>query len=198
MGGDVNTGMDNPPPLFVVTKVLFERRGENSTTSPDPVAPYVEGAVDMNSTVQCCLSYDDDQLIRVLKYDVQDVTLPAWLSVEEWIKTSLKWKWNWGGGVDPTWPEAWQRGLLYFSTLERYVYAQLLGTKKFRSQFRQAMCHALIEWLEKAPEDRKYPQPLSSGQWGALTKNAPYTLHEATSLGERLYRDRSILLGIPK
>ena len=163
--------------------VLFCRRGENSTTSPDPVGEWT-GQVSLDATGSYCLSSDDDRLVTCQKYSVRRVELPAWLSPREWAGNCVEWKYTWGAGVDPSWPEAWQRGL---ATLEfdcRYWAAKLLKTKKFRSEFRASLRNQIVAWLETPAVERKYGSPLSWRQWEALSGRRPW---EPGQVSSRLY-----------
>jgi hypothetical protein len=168
-------------------KVLFQKFGENSGTAPDPVRPYVEGCVDLTKKTTCCLSFDDDRPVEVNLYEVHDVTIPSWMTVEEWISDSIQWKYTWGAGVDPTWPEAWQRGLHRFGTVEaRLAAVKLLKTKKFRSDFRKSLHDQLVAWLETPADQRQHRSPFSGRQWEVLLDT--YTHREAKRLEENLYR----------
>jgi len=166
--------------------VLFKQLGENSTSSRDPIAPWT-GQVSLDETTTCCLSSDDDRLVSKALYEVREVTLPAWLSVEEWVNRTTHWKWVWGAGVNREWPEAWQRGLGMVRFSDRYWAAKLLATKSFRSEFRKSLRDQIVAWLETAPEARRYDSPLSDRQWDCLARNA----WEAKRLESSLYYNRS-------
>lgn len=167
------------------TLVLFSQLGENSTTPMEPVAPW-RGQADLTAMVTCCVSSDFDMLVSVPAHEVRAVELPSWLSAAEWCANSVAWKYVWGAGVDPTWPEAWQRGLARLSFVERHAAAALLRVKNFRSEFRLSLRNQLVTWLE-APVAERRRSPLSERQWECLVRS-PWA---AKGLEEALYRNRS-------
>src|SRR6185436_11540707 len=72
---------------LVTHLVLFTRRNnENVTTPMDPVGPFVEGAVDLNAEGTFCWSPDDDRSVTDKLYSVVEISLPAFLTVEEWVR----------------------------------------------------------------------------------------------------------------
>ena len=157
-------------------KILYRHCGENSDTAKDAVAVYTEGMtyrgqpVDLAEQIYCCRNWDDNRLVPTRKWAVLEGTLPDWLEPEEWIRHNTRWSWAWGFGMDPEWPESWQRGLAYgdFSEAQRFGLIKLLRTKKFRSEFRQSLRDQLVAWLETPAEEREYPSPLSPKQFRAL------------------------------
>lgn len=174
-------------------EILFSRGGnENATTAPDPVAVWT-GQVDLETTDMYCASSDMDMLVPCKKYEVHTVTLPDWLSPEEWIANTIGWKYTWGCGVDPEWPEAWQRGLKNMgSAAQRVACADLLRTKKFRNTFRASLCEQLKKWLEG---DSDFASPFSARQWGCLIN--VYVEREASAIENGLYYSRGRLTGAP-
>lgn len=170
---------------LVTALVLFKQLGENSTSSRDPIGPW-EGQVDLDEKTTCCLSSDDDRLVSKDLYEVREVTLPAWLSAREWAANSVDWKYTWGAGVDPSWPEAWQRGLARLRFSDRYWAAKLLAVKNFRSAFRKSLRDQIVAWLETPAEERRYGSPLSPRQWDCLAR-APW---EPKRVADSLYYDR--------
>lgn len=149
-------------------QVLYQHRGENSDTPKSPVREYQDGEVDLDEQITCCLNWDNDMLVRTDKYAVHDVTLPDWLPLQEWIRDRVHWRWLWGVGADPEWPEVWQRGLLHLeTTARRRACVKLLKTRKFRSDFRRSLRDQLVAWLE-TPEERQYDSPFSYRQWECL------------------------------
>ena len=170
-------------------QILLRQTGEVSYTPRDPVAVYEPGTVDLEETTSCCLSSDDWRLVSTKLWEVREITLPDWLAPEEWLRNTTVWKWAWGCGVDPEWPEAWQRTLAQggFSCAQRIACVKLLGTKKFRSEFRASLKEQLVAWIEN-PEGRKYDRPFSQRQWDRLIN--VYVAREARQLDEALYRNR--------
>lgn len=170
-------------------QILCQHTGEISYTRKDPVAVYVEGAVDLTETVSCILSSDDWRLVSVAKWEIRSVELPDWLAPEEWIRNTVKWKYAWGMGVDVNWPEAWQRGLAGLEGSEaKLVCAKLLKTKTFRSAFRQSLRDHLVAWLETPADQRQYGSPFTTRQWECLM--SVHTQLEAKRTDEYLYRCR--------
>lgn len=173
-------------------KVLYSTKlNENSTTPSDPVGDYVEGKVDLTEQHACCYASDDDRHVTVNAYEVHEIQLPEWLSTSEWVADRITWKWVWGCGVDPSWPESWQRGLVAFSNEQRIAYSKLLRTKKFRSDFRAKMRDQLVTWLETPAADRKFAQPFSYRQDQCVISS--YDVIEAKRTDSRLYYDRNYL-----
>jgi hypothetical protein len=167
-------------------KIAFEHTGEVSYTAKTPSRVYVEGTIDLTEQKSCILSHDDWRLCSVNRWEVHDVSLPDWLSPEEWISRSVEYKYVWGLGASPDWPESWHRGLLVLNTTERYAAIKLLATKTFRSAFRKSLRDQIVAWLETPPESRKYASPLSEKQWDAAL--GPKGVFEAKRLCEALYR----------
>lgn len=171
--------------------VLFSRASnENLLTPMYASAAYTEGMVDLKATGTFCWAWDDDRLVSGDLYDVREVSLPDFLSVEEWLAHKTAWKWAWACGVDASWKAEWQRSLAYEvrDTAQRLVCCKLLGTKKFRSGFREAMRDQLVAWLETPAAERKYSSPFSYKQWACLTNR--YVAREARQLDGSLYSYR--------
>jgi len=124
--------------------------------------------------------------------EVHEIELPEWLSTEEYCKTYRTWKYFWGLGANPEWPEKWQRILVRkgYSPADRLACIQLLMTKKFRSKFRSDLCAQLKTWLE----EERYPHPFSPKQWDKLVNK--YVVWRAAQLETALNRDQSYY-GVP-
>lgn len=172
--------------------VVFEQTGENSNTAKDPTLKKPE-EIDLTEQITCCLYWDDDRLVNTNRYALMEVTLPDWLSVEEWVRNDIAWTYAWQAhGVDMDWPETWQRGLLAIKDgFQRYLCTRLLTTKKFRSNFRQKMRDHLVTWLETAPEKRQYSTPFSPRQLEALATRADHIAYKrretSTYYGDRYH-----------
>jgi hypothetical protein len=168
-------------------QILCRHTGEISYTAKDPVAIFT-GQVDLEETTTCILSSDDFRLVSTKLWEVRSVELPDWLSPEEWIGSTVQWKYTWGFGVDTSWPESWQRGLKNLCTTMRLACVKLLKVKNFRSKFRESLRDQLVTWLETAPESRQFDDPFSRRQWDALLTDR--NNREAKQLSEYLYRCR--------
>jgi hypothetical protein len=175
--------------VLVTHKVLFRRNGENITTAPDPVRLFVEGEDEalLQEVENYCVSWDNDMLTKGHVYEVNEVVLPHWLSVEEWVANRVAWKWVWGCGVCPTWPEKVQRVFLKLPTGQKMGLADLLRTKTFRSEFRKSLYTQFFASLVEG----RYELPLSARQLGALVGNEFEVKRHDTAL----YQDRSRNLG---
>jgi hypothetical protein len=170
-------------------EIVFSRQAnENSDSAPSPLCS-VEAAknLDLTTTQVCCLNWDDNRPVTVNTYKVLTVTLPEFLSPEEWIRNSIAWKFAWAQGVDPMWPEAWQRGLLEMNSFEQFICSKLLSTKSFRSDFRRSCRDRIVAWLETPAEDRQYKSPLSSRQLEALA--GPNDRRTSDRRSENAYRN---------
>lgn len=184
--------MSNATATLATHQVLYSRASnENLTTPMYPTKAYVEGSVDLDATDSFCLHSDDNRLVEGKLFEVREVALPSFLSVAEWVNSMVAWKWAWGCGVDPTWCEAWQRALAFEikGTAERVACAKLLGTKKFRSDFRRSLRDQLVTWIETPAEERQYGSLFSARQWDCLINR--YVEREAQCLDSSLYQDRS-------
>ena len=172
--------------------VVFEHFGENSDSAKSPTFKKPE-AIDLTEQKVCCLNWDDNRLVDTNRYALMEVTLPNWLSAEEWIGNYIRWTYAWQAhGVSMEWPEAWQRGLLAIdSGFQRYIAAKLLATKNFRSPFRKKLRDHLVTWLETAPDKRQYAAPFSPRQLDALTTRADHLAYKrretSTYYGDRYH-----------
>ena len=167
-------------------RILFERRGENSTTAPDPVRPW-DWSVDLSETRSYCLSFDDDRLVTCERWQLRDITLPDWLSPEEWCRDNVFWQQLWDMGVPEDWPEVWQRGLQGFTPAQVLASVKLLRTEKFRSEFRRDLRQQLVLWFDQVPP-RAHRSPFSPRQWDALIDR--WTARDARRLSENGYHAR--------
>ena len=182
-----NKGTDNVPtaPATITYTVLYDGgNNENSNSAKSPVAEWT-GQVDLEATVTQCLYWDDDRLVTVKRYALKQVTLPAWLPLNEWIRTYITWSYVWGFGADPVWPEAWQRGLGTMGEVERLAVIGLLKTKNFRNPFRKSLRDQIVAWFETPGDERKFGSPLSRNQWNALIRQR--TVWEARQRSAGLY-----------
>ena len=167
-------------------QILYTRKhNENATTAMDPMAPW-SGQVDLEATGTFCASFDWDMLVPAKLYEVREITLPSWMSAEEYTTGWIEWKYVWGAGVDMSWPEAWQRGLAGLSFADRAAACKLLRTKKFRSSFRKSLRDQIVSWLETPADQRRYESPLSARQWAAISLPTWQTQREQ----EAIYRAR--------
>lgn len=184
---------------MVKHQILFVHEGINSGTAKTPryVVTAVEGntatlangqTVDLTEQKTCCLYHDDDRPVNVDYYAVGEVELPEWLSAEEWLRDTTKWKYVWGFDVPKTWPEAWQRGVAGFGQADKLACVKLLNTKSFRSDFRRSLRDRLVEWLETPAGERRYDSPFSDRQWDCLVNR--YVKREAEQISSALYRAR--------
>lgn len=171
---------------LVTHRVLFELLGENADSARDPVGAWVD-QVDLTATRLACVNCGDDRLITVPRYEVLDVVLPDWLPVGEWVQQRIAWKYAWGLGVDPTWPEAWQRAIAYHISgdEQRLACIKLLQTKTFRSPFRRSMREQLETWCATPAAQRPYASPFSWRQWDKI--RGSYVTQEARARSSRLY-----------
>lgn len=178
--------------LFTATPFLFVKDGENAPTPASPVRRWRnEDEPLLKVMATYCASFDFDMPVECHKYERHDVVLPSWLTPEEWLGALVDWKYVWGMGADPRWPEAWQRGLKRIGgSVERATACALLGAK-LKSEFRMKLRDQILAWIETPPEERKYASPLSHKQWDAATN--VHAARAATNKAEGLYRDRSYL-----
>ena len=174
--------------------ILFEHRGENSCTPRTPVAVW-HGQANLEERKIACLSWDDDRLVDVARWEVREICIPDWLNPEEWVLDHVAWRWLWGFGADPDWPEAWQRGLRQIDrSTDRLACIRLLKTRAFRSGFRRSLRDQLVRWLETPASERQYDNPFSRRQWESMVDR--WTALEAKRLDEVLYWSRDSGMGV--
>ena len=145
--------------------------GENSNTAKSIVSIWDDARmdIDFDEEIMCCLYWDDDRLVPTKKWGKVEVTMPEWLSSDEYLRDYVGWSYAWGRGVDKAWPESWQRSIKNMpDRAERVAIIELLAQKNFRSAFRKSLRDGIVAWLETSPEDRKYAYPLSSKQIGYI------------------------------
>jgi hypothetical protein len=149
--------------------VLFDgKSNENANSAKSPVCEYVPGSVNLDETVVQCVSWDNDMLVQATRYEVRPVTLPEWLSLEEWLRSNISWSYLWADARTMELPENFQRALLNFSGGLREAMVALLSTKNFRSNFRKSLRDQLVNWIETPVEDRQYNMPFSRRQIESL------------------------------
>lgn len=170
--------------------VLFEATGELATTPYSPVAVW-EGQVDLDETRSALANSDMWMPVSIKRYKVLAVTLPDWLDVKEYLADEIGWNYAWRAyGVDPSWSEAWQRGLKSMRAMhgEAGIYAATkLLSKNLRSEFRKSLRGQLVEWLETSADERTHSSPFSRRQWDALVDK--WTAREARDRSESVYRN---------
>ena len=150
-------------------QVLFDgKANENASSAKWPVALYVPGSVNLEETVTQCLSHDNDMLVDARRYEVKTVTLPTWLSFEEWKANRIAWDFLWADARTMELEEGFQRGLLHFQGSLRFACVTLLSTKNFRSDFRSSLRNQLVNWMTTPATERVYASPFSPKQQAAL------------------------------
>lgn len=136
--------------------------------------------------------------------------LPEWLDPgADLFVDSEQWRILYGLGVNPGWPEEWQRGLLHLLKTQpednrgnwaqpeadvlacvdllRYMGIHKRTGKPLTSRtatIRHGLKSQLIEWLETPPEHREYDTPFSGKQWNRCLRskfNAYYNLRNRAS-----------------
>ena len=134
-------------------KALLQQLGENSTTSPDPVAEVISVAgdtvtarrrdntytVNLKEQKTCCFSFDNDMLVQVDRYAMGEIEVPDWMTCDEYLshQTALKWYLGFGGQL--TWPRQWFFRLDRLGEKARFAAIKLLNVKTFRSPFRMSL-----------------------------------------------------------
>lgn len=176
--------------LFHTLPVLFEKLGENQTTAPDPRRPYNAETDErlLSQEITVCVSHDNDMLVKVRRYQVHNVTIPVWMTGEEFCARYVEYTFAWGLGIDPRWPESWQRSLVGLTQEQKYIAGQLLGSN-LRSEFRKAAALRIVEWISTAPENRKYASPLSGRHWNSLISG--HGIRECKQIAESIYWSKS-------
>ncbi|HVM48620.1 MAG TPA: hypothetical protein VMU04_11370 [Candidatus Acidoferrum sp.] len=178
-------------------RILLEHIGENSTTSPTPIAGIerVEGdtvtasrrgktfTVSLAEQKTCCMSFDNDMLVTVTKYHVAEIEMPDWMTPDEYVSHHTSYQWYVGFGAQPGWPRQWFFRLKELGETARFGAIKLLNVKKFRSPFRMSLRSQLEAWLNDPHP--QYSSPFSSRQWESLLD--VYTCREAKSRSNNIY-----------
>lgn len=176
-------------------KVVFSRKGnEMSTTAMSPIALFdasIWTEEKLAETGTFCWSNDDWRLVECKLYSVSDVTLPIWMSGEEWLSQHISWKYTFAycsNGVytdlDPTflrWVKDVGQGA------KKLAMIRLMETKAFRSEFRKSMRDQIMRFIETAPESRPYSSPLSPRQMECII--GPQMWLEARRIDSDVYRN---------
>ncbi len=183
--------------------ILYRCLGGTSYSPLDPWHVYDPRYRDVGLSfadrVSVWIADDDSHPTTRPRYEVRLVTLPDWLSAEEWIQDRVKWRWTWGFGVDPTWPESWQRFVAALSghPANRLAVVQLLRVAEPKGDVRRSLRAQLLTWLKTPVEQRRFDTPFSPKQWGCLTNRwiarrahqqdqaLYYQSHAATDTGPR-------------
>lgn len=180
------------PANLVTRPILMTGEGnECACTRFYPLAPYVEGMVDLSKTKTYIMSNDNWMPVTDKVYSVANVEMPEWLSAEEWVRNDTAWKYARAFGLKwETHTPEMARFLAYgnMSQSARYVLIKLMQTKSFRSEFRASMKRQVEAWVATAPENRKYSFPLSPRQLDALY--GPHDSINASRIANRTYYTR--------
>lgn len=163
--------------LLKTHKIVYANLGCNVYTSPQPIKlydPEIHTSEFLEQEYPFCISNDNDMLVMDKKYSLIDVTLPTWLSPEDFIHNHVRWQYLWGDHrVNALWPENCQRFLLrQKNSVTIDIYVNVL--RAVRSKFMLSLKDQLLNWLNTPEEDRKYDQPLSNRQLESLYKNVHY------------------------
>lgn len=180
---------------LVKHRILCEFNGEVSTTPSAPMAVWT-GQVDLTEQKTFILSNDDWRQVGGPRYEVREVELPYWLGAREWVINYVYWRYTWAAGVETSWPESWQRGLMELAHERRLACVKLLTTREFRSGFRLSLRMQLVAWLEDRQRAKvfsgkppQYESPFSRNQWEKLLD--VHTVRAARQNSEHLYSHRS-------
>lgn len=183
------------PGRFAKHLILFIHQGENSTTPHDPFQVW-RGQVDLGTMVSRCFNSGDDRAVSINLYEVREVELPDWLAPEEWIRHEVSWRYAWAMGLEKSWPEAWQRGLLHMESASLLGCVNLLKVGTFRNPFRASLRAQLVAWMEDQMRPvlyhweraAAYKSPFSRTQWGYVVDGR--TVRAADRTSTSLYYSR--------
>lgn len=164
------------------------QRGENSTTPRSldvELTPEVDAATDWTATVVCCLNADNDMPVTVEKFGRATVEIPAWMTVEFYLRHNIGMKYAVAMGIPLTADERLMRWAIGANKTFVFGVAKLLKTKKFRSGFRQNLCEQFINWILVPASERRYTSPFSARQWDCVVD--AYTAREADRISSSTY-----------
>lgn len=173
-------------------QIVFINNGEENAVTLSPLCCLSKFTGDLQTQASRCMSWDNDMLVRVNLYSVVNVTLPVWMAPEVWLQDYISWGYMWNRGVDPSWPEAWQRKLITLNSTLQVACVKLLKTKKFRSQFRESLCNQLKSWMDGEAGD--WPRPFSDKQLAFLVDSRD--VRKAKQLDYRAYYEKLSIRGV--
>lgn len=151
-----------------MVKIVFEFIGQFDTDNAvSPVCREEEFSGNLDETVRGISGPDDFRPVQRRRWQVRDVDLPSWMSVEEYIRDYARISTRMYYIRDVG--ESAGRYMLELSGPSLRAFHQLM-TANLRSEFKKSLKEQVITWLEKDPVDREYPSPLSDKQWQAITR----------------------------
>jgi len=132
-----------------------------------PVCLLADFRGDLSETRQGCRSYDDNGPATYPRWQVRQVALPAWLSIEEWAQNDR----DYCGMMpqDLELPEQLVRLMITLDLRQRRAIRQLM-TARLRSKYKISLRAQAQQWLDTPAEERQYKSPLSPRQWSSLTR----------------------------
>lgn len=151
--------------------LIFDTISNEWSREGVPVGNAGDPKFDMTETVQQIISNDFWMPCTNPRYYVKAIDLPGWLTTEEYCRGTDHIYWNSllrHGAEKLTGPEAHELFKLS-RRAEVGPLVKLLGTKKFRSEFRASLASQVREWI-KADPDTRYAFPLSHNQMEAISR----------------------------
>lgn len=172
--------------MFAKHNVVYMEVGENEGTL-EPICSIENFNGDLNETRKVCVSFDNDMRIEVSKYQVKEVWLPAWLSVEDWVKNLVSYKFLWSYHKKAAeMSEIAQRALITLQGEYAYWVVQLVSSTT-RTAFRSNIKEQVLAWCEKKLNNQTtYAQPLSMKQLNCI-KGATWSYKSVSNGVSRSY-----------
>ena len=143
---------------MVTYKILCKHFGENADTARDPIREYAQA--DLPLLVEKawrCANAGFDMPVEINLYSVVDVALPDWMTVDEYIRDRVKFRYFVGFGGDLSWGRTWFYRLTELPEALRYCCIKLLKVKNFRSDFRKSLREQLERWLNAESVEHSFP-----------------------------------------
>mgnify|MGYP007028090793 CR=1 FL=1 len=168
-------------------KIVLHANGENqSTYGVLGALVKLKKTIDLNEKVDRFVSWDCNIPVSVPRYKVVEVTLPSWLTVDEWMRDEINWRWTWGLGVQKDWAERRQRKLFnlhlrgkgYLSGQATVLAITKLIKSEPRKEERKALKRKVLNWLGRKDGELKVPH------YALVNK---YIVDEANGIDRILY-----------
>jgi len=148
--------------------VVYEFVGLHDTQNAvRPVCLLADFRGDLSETRVGCRSYDDNGPATYPRWQVRQITIPTWLSIDEWARHDRAYC-----GMMPRdleLPEQLVRLLVTLDLPRRRALRQLM-TACLRSEYKISLRAQVQRWLDTPATERQYDSPLSPRQWWSLTR----------------------------
>ena len=163
--------------------LLCEHLGENAPTKRLPQRKWIDGQDEnlLEEMVTRCVSWDNDMLVEVRRFEKKIVTVPTWCTEEFYCANPVAIKYYLGFGAKMEWPKSWYEKLKELGTKERFAVIKLLNQKTFKVEKRRELRDRFVDWLNGEGELLRYD---------FVNIRNKFIDHECDCESNRLYWDR--------